>query len=73
MANPGPAPSQFGVSGSNIYTIAHLYSGVVMREMTSLKVSKETREALKALGRKGESYDAIIRRLLKEHQKGEPP
>jgi len=29
-------------------------------------ISPETREALKALGRKGETYDEIIRRLIKE-------
>ena len=29
-------------------------------------VSKETRDALKALGRKGESYDTIIQHLLLE-------
>lgn len=33
-----------------------------------MKVSKETHEALTALGRKGESYDAIIRRLLQAEQ-----
>jgi len=32
---------------------------------TTVIVSKETRDALKLLGRKGESYDAIIRRLMK--------
>ena len=33
-------------------------------EMVVIKVSRETRERLKALGRKGETYDDIIRRLL---------
>jgi len=37
-----------------------------LSETKTVKVSEETHEALKALGRKGESYDAIIRRLLKE-------
>ena len=34
------------------------------REMTTIQVSKETREMLKELGRKGETYDDIIRRLI---------
>ncbi len=35
------------------------------REMTTIQISKETREMLKELGRKGETYDDIIRRLIK--------
>ena len=31
-----------------------------------IRVYPETRAALKAIGRKGESYDAVIRRLLEE-------
>jgi len=34
-------------------------------ENTTVIVSKETRDTLRALGRKGESYDAIIRRLIR--------
>jgi predicted RNA-binding protein YlqC (UPF0109 family) len=30
----------------------------------SIRVSRETVEALKEIGRKGETYDAIIRRLI---------
>jgi len=30
-----------------------------------IRVSIDTRASLKALGRKGESYDAVIRRLMK--------
>jgi hypothetical protein len=37
-----------------------------MSEITRIPVSKETREALKRRGVKGESYDAVIRRLMKE-------
>ena len=40
-----------------------------MSKDTTIIVSKETREVLKALGRKGESYDAIIRRLLDDEEK----
>jgi len=35
----------------------------------TIKISPEARDALKALGRKGESYDAIIRRLLADYKK----
>ena len=37
-----------------------------VREITSIKVSKELRDRLKALGRKGETYEDILRRLLEE-------
>ncbi|MCK4614016.1 MAG: hypothetical protein KAU14_04365 [Thermoplasmata archaeon] len=33
---------------------------------TTLAVSIETKEVLKSLGTKGETYDVIIRRLIKE-------
>lgn len=41
-----------------------------MSENTTVIVSKETRDALKALGRKGESYDDVIRRLIEYHNQG---
>jgi len=31
---------------------------------TKIRVSIETRKALRDIGRKGESYDAVIRRLI---------
>ncbi|MDK2383998.1 MAG: hypothetical protein QI199_04200 [Candidatus Korarchaeota archaeon] len=34
------------------------------RDLTTIQISKETREMLKSLGRKGETYDDIIRRLI---------
>jgi predicted CopG family antitoxin len=34
--------------------------------MTTIAVSSETKEALRQIGEKGESYDNIIRRLVKE-------
>lgn len=34
------------------------------RDMTTIQISKETREMLKELGKKGETYDDIIRRLI---------
>ena len=39
-----------------------------MSEITRIPVSKETRATLKALGSKGESYDAVIRRLILDHE-----
>lgn len=35
-----------------------------MSEVTTIKVRKETREALKELGRKGETYDHIINKTI---------
>jgi len=31
---------------------------------TSVKISRETRDALKSIGKKGETYDDVINRLL---------
>jgi hypothetical protein len=33
-----------------------------------LKVSLEIRDAVKTLGRRGESYDAVIRRLMEKEK-----
>jgi len=33
---------------------------------TTVVISKETRNVLKELGRKGETYDDVVRRLIKE-------
>ncbi len=40
-----------------------------MDKTVNVRVSLETRKALKVLGRKGESYDAIIKRLMKEAER----
>ena len=41
-------------------------------DATTIQLSRETRDQLKELGKKGETYDEIIRRLLKlAKQKGE--
>ena len=37
-----------------------------MTEHTRIPISKETREALKALKRGGESYDALLKRLIQK-------
>lgn len=33
-------------------------------ELTSIKIRKETRDVLKSVGKKGETYDDIINKLL---------
>jgi len=35
-----------------------------MSELTTIPIMKETRDALKMLGMKGESYDVLIKRLI---------
>ena len=35
-----------------------------MKDMTTIPIKKETRDMLKEMGKKGETYDEIIRRLL---------
>ncbi|MGB9760566.1 MAG: DUF7557 family protein [Thermoproteota archaeon] len=35
------------------------------RSTTTIQISKSLRDKLKAFGKKGETYDEIIRRLLK--------
>ena len=35
-----------------------------MEDITTIMVKKETRDILKELGKKGETYDDIIRRLI---------
>ena len=44
-----------------------------MSHIVKIKLTRETREALKAMGRKGETYDAVIRRLMEreERERGE--
>jgi len=37
-----------------------------VKKPVKIRVDSSTRGALKALGRKGESYDAVIRRLIRE-------
>ena len=34
-------------------------------DMTTIQISKEVREQLKELGKMGETYDDVIRRLVK--------
>lgn len=42
-------------------------------DTTTIKISKEVREKLKAIGKKGETYDAVIRRLIKEWESQKQP
>jgi hypothetical protein len=39
-----------------------------MKEMTSIAISKKTREQLLELGRKGQTFDEIIQELLKSQE-----
>ena len=39
-----------------------------MADPVKIPVSRELRERLKDLGKKGETYDAVIRRLMDEAQ-----
>lgn len=39
------------------------------KRYTSIRVSKETLELLKERGRKGESYDDIIKKLLEKRRR----
>lgn len=38
---------------------------------TSIPISRETREQLKDIGRKGESYDSVILRLIALYRKAD--
>ena len=42
-----------------------------VNEKTTILVTRKTREQLKALGRKGETYDDIIVRLMEEMNRQE--
>lgn len=43
----------------------------MVHETTTIQISKRTRDKLKSLGKKGETYDQIIRRILKTLEKME--
>ena len=38
------------------------------RALTTIQLEKRTRDLLKSIGKKGETYDEIITRLLKEYE-----
>ncbi|MFQ6059869.1 MAG: hypothetical protein ACE5KV_01040 [Thermoplasmata archaeon] len=40
-----------------------------MSQATTIRISKETRDELRQLGRKDETYDALIRRLIEAARK----
>lgn len=49
-----------------------IQSGYSMtRDRTSIKLSKEVRDRLKAEGKKGESYDELVDRLIDQSTTGE--
>jgi len=39
------------------------------RELVTIKISRELRERLKALGRKGETYGDVIARLIEFYER----
>lgn len=41
-------------------------SMVVMPDVTTISVRRETKELLKEFGKKGDTYDQIIRRLVEQ-------
>ena len=41
---------------------------MVSEGRTTVELSKETRDQLKDLGKKGETYDEIVRKLIQEHE-----
>ncbi len=43
---------------------------MVKTDVTTIQVSRDTREELKSLGIKGETYDDILRRLIKTAKRG---
>ena len=40
---------------------------VIMSETTTIQISKETRDDLKAIGKMGDDYNTVIRKLIHEH------
>jgi hypothetical protein len=42
------------------------FQGKHLADMTTIPVTKETRDVLKAMGRKGETYDKILRRMVSQ-------
>jgi len=43
-----------------------------MSEMTTILIRQDTRERLKAVGKKGETYDHLIGQLLNEKEGAKP-
>jgi len=39
----------------------------MMSETTTIQISKDTRDELKAIGKMGDDYNAVIRKLIHEH------
>ncbi len=64
-------------SGRNVskevdFSVFYIYKRLSMKnkhvhmDNTMMRVSKETRDMLKAIGKKGETYDDIIRRQIEK-------
>jgi len=54
----------------NVYNYIHMYIDETIDEMplTTIRIQTTTRDELTELGKKGESYDTVIRKLIEEHK-----
>ena len=43
-----------------------MYLIIIMRNITTISLKKETKEMIRRIGEKGETYDDIIRRIFKK-------
>lgn len=50
----------------NVLKVVH-----INKELTTIPITKGTRDRLKAIGRKGETYDALILRIIEALEKKE--
>jgi len=56
---------------SNLYIVHSYYIRLMpKKDIAVIQLRTATRERLKEIGKKGESYEEIIIRLLDEHNKG---
>lgn len=61
-----------GHKGYYITRVPHCYPVKSVDKPVKIQVYLSTRKTLKALGRKGESYDVVIRRLIKHYGETHP-
>lgn len=41
---------------------------VIMSETTTIQITKDTRDELRAIGKMGDNYENVISQLIKEHK-----
>jgi len=59
-----------GKPGVIIYTYEYqVYSKIVMNDVTTIKVTKKTKDRLAELGKKNETYEDIIEMLVEFYEK----